>query len=535
MVSLTAAATGKLERTPLCQLMVYVLQRQLSGTLVFETPSGEKSALSFDAGRIVKARTGSGTLRLGQLLLERGSISASDLERAVDERQRQLLGERLQRLERLDQQALDTALDEQVYLVVEAVAAGPGQTAYGYYPDRDMLANWGREPRRLDSLRAIGRAFAKAPPNPTQIDAVMATLSFRVLRLHPQSRVGRFGFAHAESAVLDVLRAKPQTFAELAETGLLSIERLRPLLSLLAMTHHLEVGASWPLDVAPRQSSLRDAVRSTPRSRPRVSATKASRQTESGEVDRGQAEPRRSEIRRRVETVQRQTYYEVLGVEPPVDSAVIQAAFLQLAKRWHPDKLPPELQDLKPLANKVFSRMAEAHQVLIDPTSRADYERHLRDPRSGDDEQAVVERALLAVSAFQRAEVYARKGDWTSAERLARQAMEADPEQREYGALWAWIVIKSGQRVPGDAADDLLELLDQAVRAAKDNVRVRLYRAQVLKWAGRVSEAMRDYRAVVALEPNHIEAQRELRLQRMRSEASESPSQEGLLGKLFRK
>lgn len=535
MVSLTAAATGTLERTPLCQLMVYVLQRQLSGTLVFEAPNGEKSALSFDGGRIVKARTGSGTLRLGQLLLERGAISVRDLDRAMGERQKQFLGERLQRLERVDQQALDTVLDEQVYLIVEAIAAGPAQTAYGYYPDRDMLANWGREPRKLDSLRAIGRAFAKAPPNPAQIDAIMATLSFKVLRLHPQSRVGRFGFDHAESAVLDVLRAKPQTFAELAETGLLPLERLRPLLALLAMTHHLDVGAGWPIDVAPRRSSLRAAVRLTPRSRPGVSLPDAPAKGASGEVDRGQSGPCRSEICRRAEIVQNQTYYEVLGVEPPVDSGVVQAAFLQLAKRWHPDKLPAELQDLKPLVNRVFARMAEAHQVLSDSNSRADYERHLQDPSTAEDEQQVVERALLAVSAFQRAEVYARKGDWASAERSARQAMEADPEQPEYGALWAWVVTKSGQRVPGESMDDLLELLNRAVRQVKDNVRVRLYRAQVLKWVGRVPEAMRDYRAVVELEPNHIEAQRELRLYRMRNESSGSLGQEGLLGKLFKK
>lgn len=533
MVPLTATATGTLERTPLCQLLVYVLQRQLSGTLVFETPNGEKSALSFDAGRIVKARTGSGMLRLGQLLVERGSISEQDLERAVGERQRQLLGERLQRLERLDQRALDTALDEQVYLIVEAIAAGPKETAYGYYSGRDMLANWGREPRRLDSLRAIGRAFGKVPPSAAQVDALMAAMSDKVLRLHPQSRVGRFGFGHSESAVLDVLRAKPQTFAELARTDLLPLSRLRPLLALLAMTHHLEMGGGWPLDVS-RRSASRDVLRLTPRSRPGASLPNASVTNVSGEVTRAAAGVSRSEILQRAEVVQSQNYYEVLGVKPPVESHVVQAAFLQLAKRWHPDKLPSELRDLKPLANKVFARMAEAHQVLSDPTHRAGYDRHLQDPNAAEDEQQVVERALLAVSAFQRAEVYSRKADWANAERLSRQAMEADPEQPEYGALWAWIIVKGGQRSPGEPVDDLLDLLNRAVRAAKDNVRVRLYRAHVLKWAGRTSAAMRDYRAVVELEPNHIEAQRELRLYRMRSESSET-SQEGLLGKLFKK
>jgi cytochrome c-type biogenesis protein CcmH/NrfG len=76
----------------------------------------------------------------------------------------------------------------------------------------------------------------------------------------------------------------------------------------------------------------------------------------------------------------------------------------------------------------------------------------------------------------------------------------------------------------------------RAVKAQPNNMRVRLYRARVFRAMGKVNEAMRDYRSVTDTEPNNVEAQRELRLHRMRT--GPNPDEEtsgGLFGKLFKK
>jgi cytochrome c-type biogenesis protein CcmH/NrfG len=129
--------------------------------------------------------------------------------------------------------------------------------------------------------------------------------------------------------------------------------------------------------------------------------------------------------------------------------------------------------------------------------------------------------------------VLAKRGDWAQAEVLAKQACELDPDPAEYSAFYAWVIAKSGQRAADANYDDLRELLSKAVRLQKDNPRIRLYRAFVLKASGQLAEAMREYRAVIELEPNNVEAAREVRLHRMRAETP--GASEGILSRWFKK
>jgi tetratricopeptide (TPR) repeat protein len=168
---------------------------------------------------------------------------------------------------------------------------------------------------------------------------------------------------------------------------------------------------------------------------------------------------------------------------------------------------------------------------------RADYDRLSREGGAEEDEQAKVQQVLRAVTAFQKAEVLARRGDWAGVEKLAEQACEDDPEQAEYAALLAYARSRVGRHAPDYS--DVLGLLNPAVDREPKNTRIKLYRAQVLKQAGKMNEAIRDFRAVVEADPANVDAQRELRLYKMRrGEApgeikAEQPG--GLLGRWFGK
>jgi len=63
-------------------------------------------------------------------------------------------------------------------------------------------------------------------------------------------------------------------------------------------------------------------------------------------------------------------YYADLGVSRTASTDEISAAFRKLAARPHPDRTPGD----KSAAEK-FTRLAEAYNVLKDPTSRAAYDR----------------------------------------------------------------------------------------------------------------------------------------------------------------
>jgi curved DNA-binding protein CbpA len=341
--------------------------------------------------------------------------------------------------------------------------------------------------------------------------------------------VGRFEFDASEQTILDVLRAKPQNYTELMATDLLEPARLSQLVALLVLSKHMNVPGSAPLGVVASQSvSPVMTRRAVPRVAPSVTPPDRESVTSSppGTVDR------RREVMEKVRSMENADFYQVLGLEVGSDPSMVQAAFLQLAKAWHPDRLPLVLSELKPEVTKIFARMTEAHQILSNAKNRAEYDKLRAGGGNTDDEQRKVQEVLRAAAAFQKAEVLAKREDWAQALKFAEQAFQGDPEQAEYAALYAWIAARAPERSETNTYDDLLDVLHRAVKQQRNNVRVRLYRAAVFKLAGQTVEAMRDYRSVSELDPTNVEAQREIRLHRMRKDSSPPP---GVLKRFFNK
>ena len=62
-----ATASGTLESTPLANLLVYALDKRLTGTMIFEPPGGGRSAVFFNEGAPAKAKTADPVIHLGTL------------------------------------------------------------------------------------------------------------------------------------------------------------------------------------------------------------------------------------------------------------------------------------------------------------------------------------------------------------------------------------------------------------------------------------------------------------------------------------
>src|SRR5690606_38867042 len=186
-----------------------------------------------------------------------------------------------------------------------------------------------------------------------------------------------------------------------------------------------------PTDVATRNvPAPRDKMSSLPTSWPTV--TPAPERVDAKQLD---------EFRREIEALTENppaTYYDVLGVPLNADPNTVRAEFFRLAKRWHPDKLPDELQSYRSAVTQIFARMSEAHQVLTDAARRADYDRRLNE--APDSEQRKVTQILEAVSAFQRAEVLFKKKDYPRALEEAKRAFEGDSTQADHVALYAHLL-----------------------------------------------------------------------------------------------
>ena len=66
---------------------------------------------------------------------------------------------------------------------------------------------------------------------------------------------------------------------------------------------------------------------------------------------------------------QKRDYYEVLGVDKNADDGAIKKAYRVLAKKYHPDMNPGDVE-----AEKKFKEASEAYAVLSDPDKRRQYD-----------------------------------------------------------------------------------------------------------------------------------------------------------------
>lgn len=540
-------ATGNLASTPFCELLVYALGRSLSGSLVLECSDRSKHAVLFQAGTPVKARVADPAMFLGQRLVASGSIDAEARRAAESGADAELFGQRLIALGALSAAELSSALDEQLYDQLAWLARAPATTAFAYFADVDLLASWGGDPRAIDPLAAIWRAVQLNAPK-ERVAQAMSSLGGKVLRLHPASRIGRFGFDARERPLLDVLRMKPQSLAELGSTGLGDAESIERVLYVLMLTRHLDTGET-PLGVttgtrpvpiaaiATRRRASSAVVRAVapapPEPEPEALPPAPAPRKELVQTGRFAS---RDEITEKHSKLDELNHYEVLEIQRAASAAQVASAFGALARRWHPDRLSPELSDMKETAMRVFARITEAHRVISHSGSREEYDRSLGTGDETDDgEQAQVMRVLRAAEAFQKAEILMRKRDLDGAERFASVALAGDKDQPEYAALLAWIRARKAGATEADIKHSL-EVLEAAVAKQENNVKMRYYFGGVLKLAGQQALALREFRFVAENDPSNLDAARELRLHEIRRHNSpDQPASEGLFGRLFKR
>jgi curved DNA-binding protein CbpA len=550
MSSTAPTASGTLAATPIAHLLVYGLDRRLTGSLVVEQATREKHALQFVAGAPVAAITAAEVALLGELAVERGVIARDRLAPALELARGggQRLGQVLLGWGVLDEARLDALLREQLARRVEHLATLPGETQYGYYDGADFLQRAGR-PGTPPAPQALVWRVIKRSADEAKVAEVLARVEGLPLRFSADAPLAGFELEPTEQAVVDVLAAKPQPLAELVGRQLLDAARTRKLVYLFLVLRYFDVGAgARPVGAVARASVLPAQPSPLPQP-PKSPPPPAAPVVAAPPATPVPNDEFRKELRERAEG-SRDSYYDVLGVPPDAPTSAIAASYFQLAKRWHPDRLPPEYADVRDLATKLFARMSEAHQVLSDPERRKQYDELVKTGDGAAEEQEQVQKILRAATNFQKAQVFLRRNNMAGAEEAARAALADAPEAADHIAMIAWIEASK----PNADQEAPLKELNRAARLEQANLRVRWFRGQVLKRLGKDRQALEDFRFIVEHDPRHVDAQREIRLFEMKraqrpksdpphgSRSSDRPKRTdppadkgGLLGRLFKR
>lgn len=198
-----------------------------------------------------------------------------------------------------------------------------------------------------------------------------------------------------------------------------------------------------------------------------------------------------------------------LAVGPEVSRDQVKTAFLGLAKRFHPDRLPPPLVHLAPKMNAIFEAIREAYEVLYDDARRAAYLQELRQGA----EQGGPRPAGDPNDLFKMGEVFFRKRDFPAAVEHFERAFSIEP-RAAYLAAQAWAIYMDPQRKP--EAPKAKQMMAEALKLDPHCDRAHYQLGVIARVEGDMARAERHFREAVRANPKHLEANQELRLIEMR-------------------
>jgi hypothetical protein len=548
------SATGTLEKRPVTNLLIYARERALTGTLELSDEQAGAGIVVLDKGRAVKVSVDGAGGYLGSVAYELGFIDAATLDVTLAElsRVKKRHGELLLARNALTGEQLTAALEEQILRKLTHLYTMPPRAVFAFYNGFDALRGWPSDGPRVDPLPAVWRGVRDVAGR-EHVDAALRRLGDATWRLAPSAPVAFFAFDAETAALVDALREPSRVAGFLARAGR-SRPRAECLLYVLALTKSIESvdvfvprppsgsarppsgsarppsGSARPPSgsARPPSGSARISSQSpsslnasssgtyartisfelgTPRvpgisSRPPVSARSAPPEAD--------PVPSRAEIALRASRIANESYYEMLGVERDASVEAIRAAFFRLSRVWRPERLDPELADVRALCAAVRARMEEAHRTLIDPEARSRYD------VGGAPSSRPSFTRVDAESVFREAEIALARHDHVLAAELCKRARDLAPEHARYDAMLIWI---DSLAIEGDGKDDypaLIARLDAVVRDDAVCESALFYRATFLKRIGHEDAAMRDFNRVCHINPKNIDAARELRLYNMR-------------------
>ncbi|MGO9064267.1 MAG: J domain-containing protein [Myxococcaceae bacterium] len=201
--------------------------------------------------------------------------------------------------------------------------------------------------------------------------------------------------------------------------------------------------------------------------------------------------------------------FDILGLHLEASRPQVKAAFLDLVKVFHPDRLPPALGDLVPQATAIFDSLREAQEFLLDDERRATHAKEMAALASGPPVRDQAESA----EAYKAGEAALRRRDHAAAEAHFAEAYRLYPRAHVLAAR-AWAIYMDPNR-KSDAAAARAMMVD-ALKEDPACDRAHYQLGVIARVEGDVERAERHFREALKANARHLEASQELRLIEMR-------------------
>ena len=249
---LQPTAQGSFSKTPFPHLLVYALERALSGTFELHVGAESVASILFIQGVPAKVRTTEGVLFLGDVMLELGMITAEAVK-ASQERMAEsprLQGQILVELGAIDEARLDAGLRAQLERKLEHLFTLPSETVFSYFDGVDSLQRFGGPPTPIDPLPALWRGVRQTPAW-EHVDATLRRVGAAAVRIASNAQLDRFQFTRVESGVLELLSQRPMRVMDLANSKIVGPSVAQLLVYLLVITKQVDLVETPSMRPAP--------------------------------------------------------------------------------------------------------------------------------------------------------------------------------------------------------------------------------------------------------------------------------------------
>ncbi len=203
--------------------------------------------------------------------------------------------------------------------------------------------------------------------------------------------------------------------------------------------------------------------------------------------------------------MQTQDYFAVLGVPRNSKAGDIKKTYHELAKIFHPDKVPDQApSELKDLTKNVFGMMTKAYETLSNETKRAT---HIKEIDMGRAEKVLQAEALL-----EEGKALLASGQAVKSLEKFHASEDLKPPSSDLLIHMAWaILLSSEQGASGVGSEEGEEILSKIPPEDRHNASYYFVKGFLQKLKGDYVAAKKNILHSLSLKPKFIEAERLLR------------------------
>jgi CheY-like chemotaxis protein/tetratricopeptide (TPR) repeat protein len=450
---------GQVEAYDIPWLSCLLMNSNQTGILRLSTDQ-DHSALYFHKGRIVQVEMQNPESFFGALLIEKGFISHEQIEQALSVKGPKKLGEKLVDMNLLSPHVITTINSEQTAIRLSKIITDASyeikfaqeeviDTGFGI--DTETIA-----PFLIDWLNSkvpafwLKQRYLKWLDSPT----VKLTTTYdynRLWNIPPLKDL--------KLLVADFLTGE-KTLSQVLALGAHKEDLIYKVFHLLIITGFLQ---------PKRESKAID---------------------ETSQIAR---------LKKVLSDMKNQDYFAILGISRSAKSQDIKKTFYELAKVFHPDKIPKTAsQELITLAKNVFAQMTSAYETLSDDSRREKYLKEI--------ELGKAEKALQAEGMIEDAKSALKANQAAKALEKLEAAIKLRPPNSEL-----WIHLAWAKTLDGTTQFKVEDILNKIPPEDRHNAIYYFVKGLYLKMLGDDGAAKKCFQNALALNPKFIEAERFLR------------------------